>query len=94
VANAYSEAYHLFSFSHSNPGYYISLYDSSLQRIWIVPFHGQWLNVWILQYDPTAMRVSYYKEFTFDGDYRYFDGEFGMYVNSIKFSTDNRLYFF
>jgi len=77
VADVYSEAYHLFSFTHTTPYYLISHYDASKQRIWIVPFHGQYTKVWVLQFDPAAVRVSYYKEFEFDvaGDFKFFSSD-------------------
>jgi len=92
VANVYTEANHLFSFTHPQNEYLISLYDALWQRIWLVPFHGEFTKVWVLQFNPEAYQVSYYKEFDFEGINVFDGGDWGRFINSIKFSTDYWLF--
>lgn len=92
IVDIYSEAHSLKVFPHTSNYYMTSLFDDYWDRIWVVPFHGKFNKVYVLNIDWGTPSITFYKQFDFEGWDYFTNNDHGRYINSIKFSTSMRLY--
>lgn len=92
VVNAYNFSFHFTGFDHKfvDMDYFTSIYDPLRKWVFVVPFHFAYGNkAYVFDYDSKLVKISAYKTFVIN-----VDPSTPIFINSVKFSSDYRLYYY